>query len=87
MYLKFLSILVDKNNCLIPIFLEKIDSNSCKAPKGQSHPQNKALPQIIKDNNVNIPIRNTTGSIKKVVKLLLKVKMSSKIFIKCITLN
>ena len=38
-------------------------------------------------NNVNIPIRNTTGSIKKVVKLLLKVKMSSKIFIKCITLN
>ena len=60
--------------------------SSCKAPKGQSHPQNIALPKNNKEMSVVIPNIKITGSIKKVIKLPPPEKIVLNKFTKCITL-
>ena len=64
-----------------------MENNSCNAPKGHNHPQNSALPHIKKDIKVKEPIIKIIGSAKKEAKLLLELKIISKKFIKCKTLN
>jgi hypothetical protein len=50
--------------CLIPMNIANLFSNSWSAPKGQSHPQNNALPQIGIDISAANPIITIAGSAK-----------------------
>ena len=68
--LNFFSYLLDIYKLLILNFFPILDNSSCKAPKGQSHPQKTPLPQISAEIIAPKPITKIAGSKKKSEKLI-----------------